>query len=75
VKSIASEEVAARLAVGGARLRPSDWRSGEAAWVVDCIAPFGGADEMVADLKAKVFPARELSARVIADGRAQVRRV
>ncbi len=28
--------------------------------VVEVIAPFGGAEEMVRDLKAKVFPDREL---------------
>jgi hemolysin-activating ACP:hemolysin acyltransferase len=29
-------------------------------WVVEVIAPFGGAGEMVKDLKAKVFAGREL---------------
>ena len=29
-------------------------------WVVEVIAPFGGAEEMVKDLKAKVFAGREM---------------
>ncbi len=35
-------------------------RSGDRLWVVEVIAPFGGAEEMVRDLKAKVFPEHEL---------------
>jgi hemolysin-activating ACP:hemolysin acyltransferase len=29
-------------------------------WVVEVIAPFGGAEALVQELKAKVFPAREV---------------
>jgi RTX toxin acyltransferase family len=36
-----------------------DWKSGDRLWVVEVIAPFGGAEAMVQDLKAKVFPQRE----------------
>jgi len=60
-------EVAARLASDRPRLRPQDWKSGEhvppaerQAWVVDVIAPFGGAEDMVRELKQKVFPSREV---------------
>ena len=60
-------EVAGRLAQGVARLRPQDWKSGAAVpeaerqlWVVDAIAPFGGAEEMVRELKEKVFPMRDI---------------
>lgn len=55
-----SEEVEARLAAGTSRLRPQDWKSGERLWAVEVVAPFGGAEEMVKDLKAKVFAGREL---------------
>ena len=55
-----SEEVEARLAAGTTRMRPQDWKSGDRLWVVEAIAPFGGAEEMVKDLKAKVFPGREI---------------
>jgi cytolysin-activating lysine-acyltransferase len=62
-----NDEVAERLAAGNARLRPQDWKCGDTLWVVDVIAPFGGTDEMLKDLKAKVFPERELRYRA-ADG-------
>jgi hemolysin-activating ACP:hemolysin acyltransferase len=42
--------------------------------VVEVIAPFGGAEEMVRDLKAKVYPTRELRYVAIgADGKKYVR--
>jgi len=53
-------EVEERLAAGTSRLRPQDWKSGDRLWVVEVIAPFGGAEEMVKDLKAKVFAGREM---------------
>jgi cytolysin-activating lysine-acyltransferase len=55
-----SAEVEERLAAGTSRLRPQDWKSGDRLWVVEVVAPFGGAEEMVKDLKAKVFAGREL---------------
>jgi len=61
-----SQEVEARLAAGTSRMRPQDWKSGDRLWVVEVIAPFGGADEMVKDLKAKVFAGREM--KVLAVG-------
>lgn len=53
-------EVAKRLSEGTTKLRPQGWKSGDQLWVVDVIAPFGGAEEMVRELKAKVFPGNEL---------------
>jgi len=42
--------------------------------VVEVIAPFGGAEEMVRDLKAKVFPDRELKYVALgAGGKMEVR--
>ncbi len=55
-----SEEVEERLKAGTTRMRPQDWKSGDRLWMVEVIAPFGGAEEMVKDLKAKVFAERQL---------------
>ncbi len=46
------EGVATRLAEGTSKLRPQDWESCGKLGVVKVIAPFGGAEQMVADLKA-----------------------
>ena len=61
------------LTQGTNRLRPQDWKSGDKAWVVEVIAPFGGGDAMVADVKAKVFAGRDLRALVVKDGKREVR--
>jgi len=68
-------EVEARLTAGNAKLRPQDWKSGDKLWVIDTIAPFGGVDAMVKDLKDKVFPTRELRALVVEGGKLEVRAV
>ncbi len=68
-----SEEVEARLAAGANRLRPQDWKSGDRLWLVEAIAPFGGADAMVKDLKEKVFPGREIKALAIGPKGREVR--
>ncbi|PPD28807.1 MAG: toxin-activating lysine-acyltransferase [Hyphomicrobium sp.] len=69
-----SDDVEAMLSRGTTKLRPQDWKSGEKLWVVEVISPFGGAPEMVADLKAKVFPTREIKYLALdADGKPEVR--
>ena len=70
-----SEEVEQRLSQGTSKLRPQDWTSGDRLWVVETIAPFGGAEEMVKDLKAAVFPDREIRMMVVKDGVRDVRAV
>jgi cytolysin-activating lysine-acyltransferase len=68
------DEVAERLAAGTTELRPQDWKSGDKLWVVEVIAPFGGAEEMVKDLKDNVFPTRDVHfVAVTKDGKKDVR--
>ena len=71
-----SDEVAARLAEGISKLRPQDWKSGDKLWVVEVIAPFGGAEEMVKDLKEKVFPDKPVNfLAVTKEGKKEIRSV
>ncbi len=58
---LVSEEVEERLKPGVLKLRPQDWRSGDRLWVVEVIAPFGGAEAMLQDFKTNVFPDRPAS--------------
>ncbi|MFD0667972.1 toxin-activating lysine-acyltransferase [Ramlibacter sp. MAHUQ-53] len=51
-----SPEVARRFRCLPHRLTPADWRSGEEVWVVDLLAPFGGAREVMKDLRENVLP-------------------
>lgn len=36
-------------------LAPSDWRSGDQAWIVDLFTPFGGAGDVLRDLQSGVL--------------------
>lgn len=56
----ANEDVAEMLGQGISKLRPQDWQSGDEVWVVEAIAPFGGGEEMVKDLKANVFAEQDV---------------
>jgi cytolysin-activating lysine-acyltransferase len=74
--AFASDEVEARLAQGVTRLRPQDWKSGDKLWVVEAIAPFGGPEEMIKDLKANVFATREVRyVAMTTEGKKEVRKV
>ena len=46
-------------------MRPQDWKSGDRLWVVEVIAPYGKGEEMVSELKAKVFAGREMKVLVV----------
>ena len=63
-----SDEVEERLKSGHARMAPADWKSGGTLWLVDIVAPFGGHDAMIKDLKEKVFPGREVKFLGLEDG-------
>lgn len=63
-----NDEVEERLLPGNARMRPQDWKSGDKLWIVEVLAPFRGTDEMLKDLKAKVFKEREIKFRAVEGG-------
>lgn len=46
----ASDEVAARLKAGVKRIKPAEWKGGSEPCVVDVVAPFGGAQEMIKEV-------------------------
>jgi cytolysin-activating lysine-acyltransferase len=60
---------------GNARLRAQDWKAGENLWIVDILAPFGGADEMIKDLKLQVFPNQEIRMLSLVGGQLSVKAV
>lgn len=55
-----NEEIEKRLMAGNARLGPADWKSGDRLWLVDIVAPYGGHEEMIKDLKGKIFPEEKI---------------
>lgn len=47
-----------RLMANGGRLRPEDWSSGDKLWIIDIVAPFGGIETMLRDLRKNEFSGR-----------------
>lgn len=55
-----NEEAEQRMISGKGRLAPGAWKSGDRLWLMDLIAPFGGKEEALKELKAVVFPGRTI---------------
>ena len=45
-----------RMVHNGGKLRPDDWNSGDRLWLIDIVAPFGGVENMLADIQKNEFP-------------------
>ncbi|MCB2218462.1 toxin-activating lysine-acyltransferase [Desulfofustis glycolicus] len=54
-----TDEVEKRLLGNGGRLRPEDWTSGERLWLIDIVAPFGGVETVLSDMRSS-FSEREI---------------
>lgn len=67
-----SEETEERLKSGASKLRPDEWKNGDRAWLIELVAPFGGADEILADLAANVFKNEPFKFHHVKDGKRQV---
>lgn len=55
-----SESVAERYRCAPHHLAGSDWSSGDQVWLVDVVTPFGGAQDVLKDLRQKVFPGQTI---------------
>ncbi|WP_320174768.1 toxin-activating lysine-acyltransferase [Maridesulfovibrio sp.] len=61
-----NEQTEARLKAGHVKLRPDEWNNGDNLWLVDLVAPFGGAEEVMKDLKRTVFEGKTVKSRQVA---------
>lgn len=53
---------------------PADWKSGKDLWLIDFIAPMGGQDEMIKELRDKIFQGKPFkSLQPAADGKVGVK--
>ena len=50
-----NDQVDERLSSAVPKIAPHEWKSGEHLWLIDIVAPFGGADEIIADLQKTNF--------------------
>ncbi|WP_233202764.1 toxin-activating lysine-acyltransferase [Limnohabitans sp. JirII-31] len=55
-----SDGVAARYQAPPYQLTPADWQSGDQIWLIDLCAPFGGAQEVMKDLRESVFAGQDI---------------
>lgn len=55
-----SEEVEKRIINNGGKLRPEDWNSGDRLWIIDIVAPFGGVENMLNDIRKNEFPGQKV---------------
>jgi cytolysin-activating lysine-acyltransferase len=53
-------ETEARFEPTGVRLKPDEWQKGDRCWLVELIAPFGGVDALLEDLKSGVLKGRKV---------------
>ena len=52
------------------RMRPDEWKSGDRLWLIDLVAPFGGAEKVLAELRERVFEGRSIKTLQVApDGK------
>ncbi|MDO8276510.1 MAG: toxin-activating lysine-acyltransferase [Burkholderiaceae bacterium] len=54
--ALLSPETALRYRTAPHQLTAADWKSGDEVWLVDLFTPFGGAHEVLSDLRQQVFP-------------------
>ncbi len=57
--ALVDETVEARLMQGVTKLAPKDWNSGDRLWIVDVVAPFGGAAKLLEEVQTRVFKDKE----------------
>lgn len=53
-----SDEAEERMMQGVRRISPMDWKSGDNLWLMDMIAPFGGEEGALKELREKIFPGK-----------------
>ncbi|MCA1323481.1 toxin-activating lysine-acyltransferase [Herbaspirillum sp. alder98] len=51
-----SDDVVSRYRKAPHHLTASDWRSGEQVWIIDLIAPYGGVQDILTELRTTIFP-------------------
>ena len=44
----------------GLKLFPAEWKSGDIIWLMDVLAPFGGAEQMLQELRMQNFKDKKI---------------
>jgi cytolysin-activating lysine-acyltransferase len=59
--ALVSDEVNRRLQSGNGRLQASEWRSGPHPWIIDVVAPYGRAEELMDEFQRSVFAGKPVA--------------
>lgn len=62
-----NDEVNKRLELGIGKLGFNDWKSGDTLWIIDLIAPQGGGNKMLEELKDTVFKGKKFKYQSVDD--------
>lgn len=60
--ALVSDEIDARLRSAVPKIAPHEWKSGAHLWLIDVVAPFGGVEELIADLGQTNFAGKKFMA-------------
>lgn len=66
--AMVTEEVQQRLMQGQNRLRPAEWDGGNIPWLIDLVAPYGGADAALNELVEQTFAGKTIKTLVPTPG-------
>lgn len=65
-----SKEIEEKYQKGERNLKLEDWNSGDNGWIIDFIAPFGHAKQIIKDLRGNIFKGKRGKAlRISKDGK------
>ena len=65
-----SKEIEEKYQKGERNLKLEYWKSGDNGWIIDFIAPFGHAKQIIKDLRNNIFPDKQGKAlRITKDGK------
>lgn len=68
-----SADTEQRLKDGGTKLGPHEWKGGDRPWLIELVAPFGGVEEIMADLHKGVFASKPFSYHTTENGQRVVK--
>ncbi|SDI66677.1 cytolysin-activating lysine-acyltransferase [Propionivibrio dicarboxylicus] len=63
--ALVNEAVAGRMRASLPKIAPHEWRCGEDVWIIDVVAPFGGAEELFTELRQTVLAGRKVSMMIL----------
>jgi len=59
--ALVSEEVDQRIGeTQNSKLRPAEWKSSDIIWLMDVLAPFGGAEQMLQELRTQTLKGKKI---------------